>query len=77
MVIKTFTGIKSEMNKLASILVLMGICFFVGKQMQASGIVMPGPYEDEVYSATVVDTIPLKDRTGDFINDKSKINEEE
>lgn len=57
---------------LKQVLLVFGFCFGVvftmfGKLPSKN---LPDPYANDFVVATLVDTIPLKDRTGDFITDK-------
>lgn len=68
--INKFTGIKSEMNKLTMLMVLSAV-LFSAIQVYAGGFELPGPLQEEVHSYTAQDTVPIKDRFGDFLNDQS------
>ena len=59
------------MNKLAIITALLIGLVFPILQATAGGFNLPGPLEELKDSETVLDTVPIKDRYGDFLNDKN------
>lgn len=59
------------MKKMTMLLVLPMLLIFSFMQLTAGGFELPGPLDDVVYSASVQDTIPIKDRFGDFLNDQT------
>ncbi len=70
--INNYTGTKSEMNKLTIPMVLAIALIFTVFKLTAGGFELPSPLMEEQKTITIQDTIPLKDRQGDFITDKNK-----
>ena len=60
------------MNKMTILMVLNVLCVFSVVSLTAGGYELPGPFEEVENSVAVQDTVPIKDRYGDFITDKSK-----
>lgn len=59
------------MNKLTILLVLAMAWIVSWKPASANGFELPGPFEEVSISERSLDTIPLTDRTGNFLTDKS------